>query len=83
MTARPSKPPPSPPTPTTRPQRSLTALAGGLLAVGDAFGTTLEFTDRDEQPHHTEITGGGPLALGAGIFSQWYQAWPSASPIVS
>lgn len=36
------------------------------LAVGDALGTTLEFTRRDTQPLHTEITGGGPFDLKPG-----------------
>jgi ADP-ribosylglycohydrolase len=36
---------------------------GALLgpAVGDALGTTLECTERDRKPHHTEMTGGGPF----------------------
>ena len=38
------------------------------LAVGDALGSTLEFTARDSQPHHTEMTGGGPFSLEPG---QW------------
>ena len=38
------------------------------LAVGDALGTTLEFTARDSQPHQTEMTGGGPFDLKPG---QW------------
>ncbi|MBO1081673.1 ADP-ribosylglycohydrolase family protein [Roseomonas haemaphysalidis] len=46
--------------------RATGALLG--LAVGDALGTTLEFTDRDEAPHHTEMTGGGPFNLRPG---QW------------
>lgn len=36
------------------------------LAVGDALGTTLEFTRRDTQPLHTEMTGGGPFDLKPG-----------------
>jgi ADP-ribosyl-[dinitrogen reductase] hydrolase len=36
------------------------------LAVGDAFGTTLEFSARDTQPLHTEMTGGGPFGLASG-----------------
>lgn len=36
------------------------------LAVGDALGTTLEFTPRDRRPHHTEMLGGGPFALAPG-----------------
>ncbi|TXN17262.1 ADP-ribosylglycohydrolase family protein [Methylobacterium sp. WL122] len=38
------------------------------LAVGDALGTTLEFEERDENPHHTEMLGGGPFDLKPG---QW------------
>ncbi|MDO5679845.1 MAG: ADP-ribosylglycohydrolase family protein [Pelistega sp.] len=38
------------------------------LAVGDALGTTLEFTQRDSQPHHTEMLGGGFYDLKPG---QW------------
>lgn len=38
------------------------------LAVGDALGTTLEFSERDSLPHHTEMTGGGPFGLAPG---QW------------
>jgi ADP-ribosyl-[dinitrogen reductase] hydrolase len=44
--------------------RGLGAMLG--LAVGDALGTTLEFTRRDAQPHHTEMTGGGPFRLNPG-----------------
>ncbi len=46
--------------------RARGALLG--LAVGDALGTTLEFTERDQKPHHTEMTGGGPFGLEPG---QW------------
>ncbi|WP_244610721.1 ADP-ribosylglycohydrolase family protein [Microvirga pakistanensis] len=46
--------------------RAVGSLLG--LAVGDALGTTLEFSDRDTKPHHTEITGGGPFRLKPG---QW------------
>jgi ADP-ribosyl-[dinitrogen reductase] hydrolase len=46
--------------------RARGALLG--LAVGDALGTTLEFSARDTLPHHTEITGGGPFHLKPG---QW------------
>lgn len=38
------------------------------LAVGDALGTTLEFTRRDTKPLHTEMLGGGPFDLRPG---QW------------
>ncbi|MGK9170161.1 ADP-ribosylglycohydrolase family protein [Inquilinus limosus] len=46
--------------------RARGALVG--LAVGDALGTTLEFSARDSQPHHREMTGGGPFGLEPG---QW------------
>lgn len=46
--------------------RARGALVG--LAVGDALGTTLEFSARDSRPHHTEMTGGGPFGLAPG---QW------------
>ncbi|HEV2544925.1 MAG TPA: ADP-ribosylglycohydrolase family protein [Methylobacterium sp.] len=44
--------------------RARGALLG--LAVGDALGTTLEFTHRDSLPLHTEMTGGGPFDLQPG-----------------
>ena len=46
--------------------RARGALLG--LAVGDALGTTLEFSRRDQHPHHAEMTGGGPFGLTPG---QW------------
>jgi len=46
--------------------RSRGALLG--LALGDALGTTLEFSVRDSQPKVTEIVGGGPFSLKPG---QW------------
>jgi ADP-ribosyl-[dinitrogen reductase] hydrolase len=46
--------------------RAVGALVG--LAVGDALGTTLEFSRRDALPRQTEITGGGPFHLAPG---QW------------
>lgn len=46
--------------------RSRGALLG--LAVGDALGTTLEFSARDSKPHIEEISGGGPFNLEPG---QW------------
>lgn len=46
--------------------RARGALLG--LAVGDALGTTLEFSRRDQHPHHAEMTGGGPFRLAPG---QW------------
>lgn len=36
------------------------------LAVGDALGTTLEFSTRDTRPRQTEMTGGGPFRLRPG-----------------
>ena len=36
------------------------------LAVGDALGTTLEFSRRDANPLQTEMTGGGPFGLRPG-----------------
>lgn len=39
------------------------------LAVGDALGTTLEFSRRDSEPHHTEMTGGGPFRLAPGVWT--------------
>lgn len=46
--------------------RAVGALLG--LAVGDAVGTTLEFTQRDTYPHLTDMVGGGPFGLQPG---QW------------
>jgi ADP-ribosyl-[dinitrogen reductase] hydrolase len=46
--------------------RALGAMLG--LAVGDALGTTLEFTARDSKPCLTDLVGGGPFRLEAG---QW------------
>lgn len=46
--------------------RALGALLG--LAVGDALGTTLEFTQRDSYTHLTDMIGGGPFELKPG---QW------------
>lgn len=46
--------------------RAVGALVG--LAVGDALGTTLEFTARDSVPRVTDLVGGGPFGLAAG---QW------------
>lgn len=39
------------------------------LAVGDALGTTLEFTARDSSPSVTDIVGGGPFSLEAGVWT--------------
>ena len=53
------------------PDRARGALLG--LAVGDALGTTLEFTDRGTPPFsppltgpHVDIVGGGPFSLSPG-----------------
>ena len=46
--------------------RAIGSLLG--LAVGDALGTTLEFTARDNRPRVTGIEGGGPFQLKPG---QW------------
>ena len=53
-------------TPDARRDRAIGALLG--LAVGDALGTTLEFSARDTKPRVTDIVGGGPFRLEAG---QW------------
>lgn len=47
--------------------RAIGALVG--LAIGDALGTTLEFTARDSRPHHTEMIGGGPFNLAPGVWT--------------
>ena len=44
--------------------RALGCLLG--LAVGDALGTTLEFTERDTNPPLTDMIGGGPCGLKPG-----------------
>lgn len=49
-----------------REDRAVGAMLG--LALGDALGTTLEFSRRDSQARLTEIVGGGPFKLEAG---QW------------
>lgn len=43
----------------------LIARSGVLLglAVGDAIGTTLEFSRRDGHPPLTDMVGGGPFHL--------------------
>ena len=41
--------------------RARGALLG--LAVGDALGTTLEFTAKDSYPPLTTMVGGGPFRL--------------------
>ena len=47
--------------------RALGALIG--LAVGDAVGTTLEFSARDTQPRLEDMTGGGPFKLPLGAWT--------------
>lgn len=47
-----------------RHDRAVGALLG--LALGDALGTTLEFTARDSRPPLTDLIGGGPFGLRAG-----------------
>jgi len=47
--------------------RALGALLG--LAVGDALGTTLEFSARDSGPPLTDMIGGGPFQLPAGVWT--------------
>lgn len=44
--------------------RAIGALLG--LAIGDAVGTTLEFSRRDSEPPLTDMVGGGPFGLEAG-----------------
>ena len=47
--------------------RALGAFLG--LAVGDAVGTTLEFSPRDAQPRLVDMVGGGPFELTAGAWT--------------
>lgn len=47
-----------------RRDRAVGALLG--LALGDALGTTLEFTARDSRTPLTDLVGGGPFRLRAG-----------------
>ena len=49
--------------------RNLSGGALGGLAVGDSLGTTMEFSERGRHPHHTEMVGGGPFRLGAGVWT--------------
>lgn len=44
--------------------RGVGALVG--LAIGDALGTTLEFSERDEKPPVVDMVGGGPFGLQPG-----------------
>ena len=39
------------------------------LAVGDALGTALEFTERDSHPEVTDLIGGGPFDLRPGVWT--------------
>ncbi len=50
--------------PEGRRDRALGALLG--LAVGDALGTTIEFSRRDSYPPVVDMTGGGPFGLKPG-----------------
>jgi len=60
------------PSPETQPDRSTKAIRdrsrGALLglAVGDAIGTTLEFSRRDSAAPVTDMVGGGPFRLQPG-----------------
>ena len=45
-------------------ERAIGALLG--LAVGDALGTALEFSARDQRPRLTDMEGGGPFRLKPG-----------------
>src|SRR5206468_1467129 len=45
-------------------ERAIGSLLG--LAVGDALGTTLEFSGRDSRRRLTDIEGGGPFQLKPG-----------------
>lgn len=47
--------------------RATGALLG--LAIGDALGTTLEFKPRDSYPPLTDLIGGGPFDLPAGLWT--------------
>ena len=47
--------------------RALGAFLG--LAIGDAVGTTLEFSRRDAQPRLEDMTGGGPFGLPPGVWT--------------
>ena len=47
--------------------RALGAFLG--LAVGDAVGTTLEFSPRDAQPRLVDMVGGGPFELTPGAWT--------------
>jgi len=47
--------------------RALGAFLG--LAIGDAVGTTLEFSSRDAKPRLEDMTGGGPFSLPLGAWT--------------
>lgn len=55
------------PEPQATRDRAIGALVG--LAVGDALGTTLEFSRRDSQPRVTDLVGGGPFRLEPGMWT--------------
>ena len=57
--------------------RALGCLLG--LAVGDALGTTLEFSKRDAHPTLTDMVGGGPFAFSRAN-GPMTRAWRCASP---
>ena len=44
--------------------RAKGALIG--LALGDALGTSVEFSERDSVPRVTDLAGGGPFGLAPG-----------------
>ncbi|MFO1059865.1 MAG: ADP-ribosylglycohydrolase family protein [Dongiaceae bacterium] len=54
-------------TATSSRDRAIGALLG--LAVGDAVGTTLEFSERDWQPPLLDMIGGGPFGLRPGVWT--------------
>jgi len=59
--------------------RARGALMG--LAVGDAVGTTVEFSSRGSFTPVTDMVGGGPFGLKAGQWTddiRWRCAWPPA-----
>lgn len=52
------------PSPQMAEDRAVGCLLG--LAIGDALGTTLEFTIRDSKPAVSDLVGGGPFGLKPG-----------------
>ena len=59
------------PLPDTGPEATRDRAVGAMLglAVGDALGTTLEFSRRDSKPRVTDIVGGGPFSLPPGAWT--------------